>query len=88
MFSKSFNSPPDTEYTVFVIGLFDDKSHYPSTYNVLWKKQSYVRRTDNLNLVRRFKKWSDLSLYYHKFDLIYCRRNSREPGAFPNVSLS
>ena len=35
---------------VFVI--YDYKSHYPSTYNVLWKKQSYVRRIYNqLNLV-------------------------------------
>ena len=40
-----------------------------------------------LNLVRRFKKQSDLSLYDHKFDLIYCHWNSREPGAIPNVSF-
>ena len=31
-----------SRYIVFVI--YDDKSHYPSTYNMLWKKQSYVRR--------------------------------------------
>ena len=48
------------------------------------KKQSYVRRI----LVRRFFKKSDISLYDHKFDLIYYQWNSREPGAFPNVSVS
>ena len=31
-----------SRYIVFVI--YDDKSHYPSTYNVLGKQQSYVRR--------------------------------------------
>ena len=31
-----------SRYTVFVI--YDEKSHYTSTYNVLRKKQSYVRR--------------------------------------------
>ena len=53
------------------------------------KKQSHVRRTDiyQFNLVRRFKKQSDLSLYEYKFDLIYCQWNTREPRVVPNVSF-
>ena len=40
-----------------------------------------------LNLVRRFKKQSDLSLYEYKFDLSYCQWNTREPCVVPNVSF-
>ena len=62
---------------------------YTSIYNVLQKKQSYVRRISQLNLVRRFKKRSNFSLYDRKFDLIYYHRNltEPEPGTFPNVSF-
>ena len=28
-----------------------------------------------------------LSLYGHKFDLIYCQWNKRESGSFPNISF-
>ena len=38
-----------------------------------------------LNLVRRFKTQSDLSLYDHKFYLICCQWNTREPDAVCNV---
>ena len=34
-----------------------------------------------------FKQRSDLSLYDHKFDLIYCQWNTRKPGAVRNVSF-
>ena len=68
--------------TAFLI--YDDKSHYPSTFNVFRKKQSYKYQ---LNLMRRFKKRSDLSLYDHKFDLIYCQWNTRKHGAVCNVSF-
>ena len=75
-----------SRYTVFEI--YEDKSHYPSAYNVLRKKQSYVRRIYiMLNLVRRFKKQSDLSLYEYKFDLSYCQWNTREPSVVLNVSF-
>ena len=42
-----------------------------------------------LKLVGRFKKRSDLlvSLYDHKFYLIYCQWNTREPDAARNVSF-
>ena len=77
-----------SRYTVFVI--YDDHSNYPSTYNVFTEKQSYTVCEENifqLNLVSRFKKQSDLSLYEHKFDLIYCQWNTREPCAVRNVSF-
>ena len=61
-----------SRYTVFVI--YEDKSHYPSTYTVLQKKPVICEENIyQLNLVRRFKKQSELSLYDHKFDLIYCQ---------------
>ena len=41
-----------------------------------------------LNLVSRFKKRPGLSLYYHKFDLIYCQWNTREPRAVLNRKFS
>ena len=44
-------------YTVFVI--YNDKSHYPSTYNVLWKTVICEENIFQLNLPRRFKKQSD-----------------------------
>ena len=72
-------------YIVFVI--YEDKSHYPSTYNVLRKKVICEENIYQLNMVRRFKKQSDLSLYEYKFDLIYCQWNTREPRVFPNVSF-
>ena len=60
--------------TVFVI--YEDKSHYTSIYNVLRKKTIICEENiSQLNLVRRFKKQSDLSLYDHKFELIYCHWN-------------
>ena len=40
-----------------------------------------------LNLVRRFKKQSNLSLYDHKFDLIVCQWNTREPHIVRNASF-
>ena len=40
-----------------------------------------------LNLMRRFKEQSDLSLYEYKFDLIYCQWNTREHRVVPNVSF-
>ena len=40
-----------------------------------------------LNLVRRFKKQSDLSLYEYKFDLSYFQWNTREPRVVRNVSF-
>ena len=40
-----------------------------------------------LNLVRRFKKQSDLSLDEYKFDLIYCQWNTRETRVVPNLSF-
>ena len=43
------------------------------------------KNTYQLNLVRRFKKQSDLSLYNHKFDLIYCQWNTRESCVVLNV---
>ena len=75
-----------SRYIVFVI--YEEKSHYPSTYNVLQKKQSLCEENIyQLNLVRRFKKQSDLSLYEYKFDLIYCQWNTREPRVVPNASF-
>ena len=75
-----------SRYVVFVI--YEDKSHNPSTYNVLRKKQSLCEENIyQLNLVRRFKKQSDLSLYEYKFDLIYCQWNMREPRVVPNASF-
>ena len=75
-----------SRYIVFVI--YEDKSHYPSTYNVLRKKTVICEENIyQLNLVRRFKKQSDLSLYEYKFDLIYCQWNKREPRVVPNVSF-
>ena len=74
-----------SRYTVFVI--YQDKSHYSSTYNVLQKKTVICEENIyRLNLVRRFKKQSDLSLYDHKFYLICCQWNTREPDAVCNVS--
>ena len=58
-----------SRYTVFV--LYDDKSHYPNTYNVLRKTVICEENIYQLNLVKRFKKRYDLSLYDHKFELIY-----------------
>ena len=59
-----------SRYTVFL--MYDDKSHYPSTYNVLRKKTLICQENIyQLNLVRKFKKRSDLSLYDHKFDVIH-----------------
>ena len=49
---------------------YDDKSYYPCTCNVLRKKVICEENIYQLNLVKRFKKWSDLSLYDHKSDLI------------------
>ena len=47
-----------SRYTVFVI--YEDKSHYLSTYNVLWKnchmKGEYIYQ---LNLVRRFNEFNE-----------------------------
>ena len=43
--------------------------------------------TRHLNLVRRFKQQSDLSLYEYKYDLSYCQWNTREPRVVPNVSF-
>ena len=61
-----------SRYTVFVI--YEDKSHYPSTYKRVMKKTVICEENIyQLNLVRRFKKQCDLSLYGHKFDLIYCQ---------------
>ena len=40
-----------------------------------------------LNLNRRFKKQSDLSLYGHKFYLIYCQWSTRETRAVRNESF-
>ena len=75
-----------SRHTVFVI--YEDKSHYPSTYNVLPKKTVICEENVyQLNLVRRFKKQSDLSRYKYKFDLIYCQWNTREPCVAPNVSF-
>ena len=52
-------------------------------------KKTVVREENiyQLNLVRRFKKRSDLPFYDHKFDLIYCQWNTREPGAVHNESF-
>ena len=75
-----------SRYTVFVI--YEDKSHYPSAYNVLRKKPVICEENIyQLNLMRRFKKQSDLSLYEYKFDLSYCQWNTREPCVVPNVSF-
>ena len=30
---------------------------------------------------------SDVSLYDHKFDLVYCQWNTRKPGVFQNISF-
>ena len=74
-----------SRYIVFVI--YEDKSHYPSTcYCVTEKTVICEENIYQLNLVRRFKKQSNLSLYV-KFDLIYCQWNTREPRVVPNVSL-
>ena len=51
-----------------VFAVYDDKSQYP-----------YVLCEENIfqiNLLTRFQKRSDLSLYDHKFDLIW---KTREP---------
>ena len=72
----SKNIKPTSKYTVFVI--YDDKSHYPSTYNVLRKKQSCEEKV---------YKRSDLSLHDHKFDLIYSQWNTREPSGICNVNF-
>ena len=40
-----------------------------------------------LNLVRRFKKQSNLSLNGRKFDLIFCQWNTREPHVVRNASF-
>ena len=65
---------------------YDDKSYYPCTCNVLRKKVICEENIYQVNLVKRFKKWSDLSLYDHKSDLIYCQWNTTEPDAVCNVS--
>ena len=54
---------------------------------MLRKNSHNEENISQLNLVRRFLKKSDISLYDHKFDLIYYHWNSKEPGAFPNVSF-
>ena len=72
-----------SRYTVFVI--YEDKSHYPSTYNVLRKKQSYVRRIYRLSV--KFGEKIYLTLYEYKFDLSYCQWNTREPRVVANVSF-
>ena len=48
-------------------------------------KNSHIceENISQLNLMKRFKKRSDLSLYDNKFDLIYCHGITREPGAIP-----
>ena len=73
---------------VYIVFVYDDKSLYPSTNNMLQKKQSYVRRIDFRYTWREdLKKRSDLSLKDHKFDLIYCRWNTTEPDAVCNISF-
>ena len=73
-----------SRYTVFVI--YDDKSHYPSNH----KGKKTVICEENifqLNLVRRFKKRSNLLHLDHIFDLIYCQWNTTEPDVVCTISF-
>ena len=70
---------------MFVI--YNDKSHYIYIYNVLRKNSLCKENIYQLNLVRRSKKRFDLSLYDHKFDLIYSHWNTRETGPGHNVGF-
>ena len=81
----TLNSPPDTLYLLLCQIKF-----FITFYK---KKQSaYVRRNRVPRIYRphlgdRFRKRSDVSLYDHKFDLVYCQWNTRKPGVFQNISF-
>ena len=66
----------------------NDKSHYLSSNNIFTEITVICEENIfQLTFARRFKNRSDLSLYGHKFDLIYYQWNTTEHDAVPNVSF-
>ena len=85
-FKISENIKLISRYAVLVI--YDDKSHYPSTYNVLRKNGHMWGEYISAKLGEKIlKKRSDLSLLDDTFDLIYCQWNTTEADAVCNLSF-
>ena len=69
-----------SRYTVFVI--YDDKSHYPSTYNVL-RKNKVICEENNYISAKLSEKILKIGLIYYfmitNLNLNNCQWNTREP---------